>query len=206
MARLISIANKVLVIQASLKLSSVGITDPLELFLETSLNDAFLKIHEPQLTIRGHYFSCFGHLGALVTKSCLTLVTPWTAAHWAPLSIVFTKQKYWSVLPFPSPRDLPDPGIKPGSPALQGRFFTDWATREVLVTLPELLRRRLMLMALEMASSEEPNNPIWPLSECISSPSAPRSKMAKMVSKHIWPIFPSKGILKQQIYLAPSHN
>ena len=54
MARLNSITNKVLVIQESLKISSVGITDPLELFLETPLNDAFLKIHEPHLTIMGH--------------------------------------------------------------------------------------------------------------------------------------------------------
>ena len=113
MALLNSITNKVLVIQESLKISSVGITDPLELFLETSLNDAFLKIHEPQLTIRGHYLSCFGHLGALVTKSlCLTLVTPWTAAHQAPLSTVFAKQQYWCGLPFPSSRDLPDPRIR----------------------------------------------------------------------------------------------
>ena len=68
MAWLNSITNKVLVIQESLKISSVGITDPLELFLETPLNDAFLKIDEPQLIIRGHYLSCFGHLGAFVTS------------------------------------------------------------------------------------------------------------------------------------------
>ena len=51
--------------------------------------------------------------------------TPWTAAHQAPLSMRFSRQGYWSGLPFPSPGDLPDPGIKPGSPALAGRFFTD---------------------------------------------------------------------------------
>ena len=39
----------------------------------------------------------------LVAKSCLTLVTPWTVAHQAPLSIVFTRQEYWSGLPCPSP-------------------------------------------------------------------------------------------------------
>ena len=42
----------------------------------------------------------------------------------APLSIAFLRQEYWSGLPFPSPGDLPDPGIKPASPALAGRFFT----------------------------------------------------------------------------------
>ena len=44
---------------------------------------------------------------------------PWTVAHQALLSMGFSKQEYWSGLPFPSPGDLPDPGIKPKSPALQ---------------------------------------------------------------------------------------
>ena len=45
--------------------------------------------------------------------------TPWTVAHQAPLSMGFSRQEYWSGLPFPSPGDLSDPGIKPRSPALQ---------------------------------------------------------------------------------------
>ena len=45
-------------------------------------------------------------------------VTPWTAAYYAPPSMGFSRQEYWSGLPFPSPGDLPDPGIEPGSPAL----------------------------------------------------------------------------------------
>ena len=45
--------------------------------------------------------------------------TPWTAAYKASLSMEFSRQEYWSRLPFPSPGDLPHPGIKPGSPALQ---------------------------------------------------------------------------------------
>ena len=45
--------------------------------------------------------------------------TPWTAAHQAPLSMGFSWQEHWNVLPCPSPGDLPDPGIKPGSPELQ---------------------------------------------------------------------------------------
>ena len=45
--------------------------------------------------------------------------TPWTVAHQAPQSMGFSRQEYWSGLPFPSPGDLPDPGIKPGSPALR---------------------------------------------------------------------------------------
>ena len=52
--------------------------------------------------------------------SCVQLsATPWTVAHQAPLSLGFSRQEYWSVFPFPSPGYLPDPGIKPGSPALQ---------------------------------------------------------------------------------------
>ena len=45
--------------------------------------------------------------------------TPWTVANQAPLSRGFSRQEYWSGLPFPSPGDLPNPGIEPGSPALQ---------------------------------------------------------------------------------------
>ena len=57
--------------------------------------------------------------GGLVTKWCLLLATPWTVAHQASLPIGFPRQEYWSRLPFPSPRDLPHPGIQPGCPALQ---------------------------------------------------------------------------------------
>ena len=46
-------------------------------------------------------------------------VTPWTVAYQAPPSMGFSRQEYWSGLPFPFPGDLPDPGIKPGSPALK---------------------------------------------------------------------------------------
>ena len=48
--------------------------------------------------------------GGLVAKSSLILVTPWTVARQAPLSMRFSRQDYWSGLPFPSPGDLPDPG------------------------------------------------------------------------------------------------
>ena len=53
--------------------------------------------------------------------------TPWTVALQAPLSMWFSRQEYWNRLPFPSPGDLPDPGIEPTSlvsPPLAGRFFT----------------------------------------------------------------------------------
>ena len=44
--------------------------------------------------------------------------TPWTVAHQAPPSMGFSRQEYWSGLPFPAPGDRPNPGIEPGSPAL----------------------------------------------------------------------------------------
>ena len=56
---------------------------------------------------------------SLVAKSCSTLTTPRTIACQAPLSMGFPRREYWSGLPFPSPGELPDPGIKPGSPELQ---------------------------------------------------------------------------------------
>ena len=61
--------------------------------------------------------------GGLVTTSCLTLETSWTVACQASLSMGFSRQEYRSGLPFPSPGDLPDPGIKPGSPALQAILY-----------------------------------------------------------------------------------
>ena len=58
-------------------------------------------------------------------------MTPWTAVRQAPLSMGFSKQEYWSVLPYPPLGDLPDPEIKPASllsPALAGGFFTTSTT------------------------------------------------------------------------------
>ena len=51
-------------------------------------------------------------------------VTPWTAAYQAPPSMGFSRQAYWSGLPFPSPGDLPDPGTEPRSPTLQADALT----------------------------------------------------------------------------------
>ena len=55
--------------------------------------------------------SCFSHVRLFATL--------WTVAHQAPLSMGFSRQEYWSGLPLLSPGDLPDPGVEPGSPALQ---------------------------------------------------------------------------------------
>ena len=71
----------------------------------------------------------------LLTQSCLT-ATPWTAAHQVPLSVELFRQEYWSGLSFPTPGDLPDPGVRPMSlmsPALADRLVTTSATWEVPV-------------------------------------------------------------------------
>ena len=60
----------------------------------------------------------------LSAQSPPTLCDPWTVAHQAPLSMEFSRQEYWSGLPFPSPGHLPNLGIKSVSPALASRFFT----------------------------------------------------------------------------------
>ena len=69
------------------------------------------------------YYKCF----LCVLSQVRLFVTPWTIARQAPLSMEFSRQEYWSGLPFPPPGDLPNPGIKPrsfASPALASRFFT----------------------------------------------------------------------------------
>ena len=57
-----------------------------------------------------------------------SFVTQWTRAHQVPLPVEFPRQEYWNALPFPTPGNLPDPGIKPaspGSPELAGIFFNN---------------------------------------------------------------------------------
>ena len=62
-------------------------------------------------------------------------VTPWTVAYQTPLSMGFSRQEYWSGLPFSSPGDLPQAGIKPPSPALEGGFLTTEPPRKSLSLL-----------------------------------------------------------------------
>ena len=58
----------------------------------------------------------FGAIPVCMLSHLQLFTTPWTIAHQAALSLKFSRQEYWSGLPFPTPRDLPDPGIKPTSP------------------------------------------------------------------------------------------
>ena len=61
--------------------------------------------------------------GSLVPRSYSTLERPWTVAHYAPLCIVFSRQKHWSGLSFPSPGYLPHPGMEHWSPGQQADFL-----------------------------------------------------------------------------------
>ena len=66
-----------------------------------------------------------GNLSPAWSLSCVWLfATLWTVARQAPLFLGFPRQEYWSGVPFPSPGDLPDPGIEPTSPPLAGGLFT----------------------------------------------------------------------------------
>ena len=71
-----------------------------------------LEIH---LELLDCYLLCILHAQSL--SRVQLFATPWTVAHQAPLSVGFSRQDYWSGLPFPPPGDLPDPGIEPVSPA-----------------------------------------------------------------------------------------
>ena len=65
------------------------------------------------------FFTTSAHLEVKSLSHFQLFATPWTVAYQAPPSMGFSRQKYWSGLPFPSPGNLPDPGMEPGSPALQ---------------------------------------------------------------------------------------
>ena len=88
--------------------------------------------------VQTYVLTCFSHVQLFAT--------PWTIACQAPLSMGFSRQEYWSGLPFPSPGDFPNPGIKPASrmsPALAGRFFTTSDTWETYVAIISLSKRDL---------------------------------------------------------------
>ena len=81
---------------------------------------------------------CDGAMHICALSHARFFVTPWTVTRQAPLSMVFSRQDYWSGWPFPTPGDLPHPGIEPKSLAplaLAGRFFTNSATREASIQI-----------------------------------------------------------------------
>ena len=79
-------------------------------------------------------------------------MTPWTVNHQAPLFIELSKQEYWSVFPFPSPGNLPNPGIKSGSTELQA----DYLPSEPLGKPLSSASTRVKLLPLQAADLEQP--------------------------------------------------
>ena len=82
--------------------------------LKTAIENTLIG-HRPDIKSAPSNF-----ISEVKSLSCVSLFAiPWSVAHQAPPSMEFSKQQYWSRLPFPSPGDLPDPGIEPWSPTLQ---------------------------------------------------------------------------------------
>ena len=92
--------------------------------------------------------------GAVLCSVVSDSVTPWTVARQAPLSMGFSRQESWSGLPFPSPGDLPGPGIKPTFPALAGRFFPTEPPGK-----PLLMKRRFALTTNHYLCTHTPHPP-----------------------------------------------
>ena len=85
-----------------------------------------------------------------------SFVTPWTVARQAPLSWDFSRQEYWSGLPFPSLGDIPDPGIEPTSPASTGRFFiTEPPGKPSWSLSPTKLPRRMVRIQRDETCSDK---------------------------------------------------
>ena len=82
-------------------------------------------------------------------------MTPWTGAYEAPPSMGFSRQEYWSGLPLPSPGDLPDPGIKPGSPALEADTLTSEPPGKPLICVHEWTLTSLKTRASKVKSETQ---------------------------------------------------
>ena len=98
----------------------------------------YISQGSPEKQPVGCIYMCVCVYGVHALSCVWCFASPWTVALQAPLSMGFSRQEYWSGLPFPSPGDLPDPGIEPASlasPALPGGFFTTELPRKIRTTL-----------------------------------------------------------------------
>ena len=97
-----------------------------------------LTFSSPVATAEFSKFAGILILPKVLTKWSLSVVsdsaTLWTVAYQAPPSMGFSKQEYWNEFPFPSPGDLPRPGIEPRSPALQADALPSEPSRNLLIT------------------------------------------------------------------------
>ena len=104
-------------------------------------------------------------VGGLVTKSCPTLATPWTRTCQGALSTGFSRQEYWSGLPFPSPGDLPQPRTELGSPALQAdSLLTELQGKIYRVSLFQILFQPVSVCQVKLNKSTRKAPTGWVLS------------------------------------------
>ena len=87
-------------------------------------------------------------------------MTPWTVAYQAPPSTEFSRQECWGGLPFPSPGDLPDPGIKPGSPTLQADALPSEPPGKPLMMGLVTLKKKKTLKSKKAAVSKPRRRPL----------------------------------------------
>ena len=137
--------------------------------LKNCLNtlQCFVSLHHRNkpLTLRQYCYPYFmdeekrlSHVLSQVCMCALVSVIPWSVACQATLSMEYSRQEYRNGLPFPTPEDLPEPGLKPvslASPSLTHGFFTNWATQkskvttksgDVLTQIQSCLNKRLKLL------------------------------------------------------------
>ena len=87
----------------------------------------------------GKYWTSLEKVKVLLTQVCPLFATLWTVAHQAPLSMEFSRQEYWSGLPFPSPEYLPKPVTEPRSPALQADSLPSEPPNKKYILFPNIL-------------------------------------------------------------------
>ena len=106
------------------------------------------------------------------------IATLWTVARQIPLSMVFSRQEYWSRLPFPSPGDLSNPGIQPTCPASAGRFFTAEPPRKT----KHIIGTHLLNKYADTDGDQPLEKSSWSISQFIRDSCRVRQSQAK----HLW--------------------
>ena len=121
--------------------------------------------------------------------------TPWTVGHQAPPSMGFPRQEYRNGLPFPSPRDLPDPGIEPGSPALQADALTSEPSEKPRSVVKYLQHFYLSVFKAEFS--------FFPYSKATSSLESPIFMPPAQYFSEVWISFCSHQQLISEDFSSP---
>ena len=106
----------------TVSLFSIFVLSGSKLYFSSDELCSFCRFYLPEL--RGLTEVAYVYALCCVLSHVWLSVTPWTVAHQASLSVEFSRQEYWSGMPYPIPGDLPDPGINTASLALAGELFT----------------------------------------------------------------------------------